>query len=201
MRTPGRGRAAAAVDRRRASGCAGCCRSCSTRTSSSRRTASARCRGTTASIRTCFDVERHEHRVDYEPAESTHRPLRRQLELARADLVPGQLPADRVAAEVPPLLRRRLQGRVPDRLRQHDDALARSPPSSRAGLSRIFLRDANGRRPVLRRRRAVPDATRTGATCCCSTSTSTATTARGVGASHQTGWTGLVAKLLQQSGD
>jgi copper oxidase (laccase) domain-containing protein len=24
---------------------------------------------------------------------------------------------------------------------------------------------------------------------------------RGVGASHQTGWTGLVAKLLQQSGE
>ena len=33
---------------------------------------------------------------------------------------------------------------------------------------------------------------------CCSTSTSTATTARGVGASHQTGWTALVAKLMQQ---
>ena len=45
-----------------------------------------------------------------------HRALRRQLELARADLVPGQLPADRIAAEVPPLLRRRLQGGVPDRL-------------------------------------------------------------------------------------
>jgi copper oxidase (laccase) domain-containing protein len=26
-------------------------------------------------------------------------------------------------------------------------------------------------------------------------------TGRGVGASHQTGWTGLVAKLLQQSGE
>ena len=44
------------------------------------------------------------------------RPLRRQLELARADLVPDQLPADRGAAEVPPLLRRRFPGRVPDRL-------------------------------------------------------------------------------------
>ena len=41
-----------------------------------------------------------------------HRPVRRQLQLARADLVPGQLPADRVAAEVPPLPRRRLHGRV-----------------------------------------------------------------------------------------
>jgi hypothetical protein len=26
-------------------------------------------------------------------------------------------------------------------------------------------------------------------------------TGAGIGASHQTGWTGLVAKLLQQSGD
>jgi hypothetical protein len=67
-------------------------------------------------------------------------------------------------------------------------------------LSSIFLRDASGRRPVLgevekfqhdpRWRDLVPfheyfhgD------------------TGRGVGASHQTGWTGLVAKLLQQSGD
>jgi Glycosyl hydrolase family 63 C-terminal domain len=67
-------------------------------------------------------------------------------------------------------------------------------------LSSIFLRDASGRRPVLggeerfqsdpRWHDLVPfheyfhgD------------------TGRGVGASHQTGWTGLVAKLLQQSGD
>ena len=35
------------------------------------------------------------------------RAVRRQLELARADLVSGQLPAHRVAAEVPPLPRRR----------------------------------------------------------------------------------------------
>ena len=46
------------------------------------------------------------------------RSVRRQLQLARADLVSGQLPADRVAAEVPSLLRRRLQDRVPDRIRQ-----------------------------------------------------------------------------------
>ena len=67
-------------------------------------------------------------------------------------------------------------------------------------LSSVFLRDPAGRRPVFgnvarfqqdpRWRDLVPfheyfhgD------------------TGRGVGASHQTGWTGLVAKLLQQSGD
>jgi hypothetical protein len=67
-------------------------------------------------------------------------------------------------------------------------------------LSRIFLRDANGRRPVFggtekfqtdpNWRNLVPfheyfhgD------------------NGAGIGASHQTGWTGLVAKLLQQSGE
>jgi hypothetical protein len=67
-------------------------------------------------------------------------------------------------------------------------------------LTRIFLRDAAGRRPVhgdVERFRSDPhwrdlvlfhehfhgD------------------TGRGLGASHQTGWTGLVAKLLQQSGE
>src|SRR6185503_3234142 len=48
------------------------------------------------------------------------RALRGQLELARPRLVPGQLPADRVAAEVPLLLPRHLQDRVPDGL--GDDA-------------------------------------------------------------------------------
>jgi len=67
-------------------------------------------------------------------------------------------------------------------------------------LSRIFLQDANGRRPVFggaekfhtdpNWRDLVPfheyfhgD------------------NGAGIGASHQTGWTGLVAKLLQQSGE
>ena len=66
-------------------------------------------------------------------------------------------------------------------------------------LTRIFLRDGNGRRPVFGDNELfqrdphwndlVPfheyfhgD------------------NGRGIGASHQTGWTGLVAKLLQQSG-
>ena len=67
-------------------------------------------------------------------------------------------------------------------------------------LSRIFLRDDDGRRPVfgdvdalpagsaLARLRALPRVL-------------PRRHRRGVGASHQTGWTGLVAKLLQQSGE
>jgi hypothetical protein len=44
-------------------------------------------------------VERHEHRVDYEPAESTAA-VRRQLQLARPDLVPGQRALVRGAAQL-----------------------------------------------------------------------------------------------------
>ena len=62
-------------------------------------------------------VDGRDYRVDYEPAESTIEPLRRQLELARAGVVSRQLPPGRGAAEVPPLLRRQPQGRVPIGLR------------------------------------------------------------------------------------
>ena len=54
---------------RRASAWSACCATCSTRTSSSRRTASARSRGCTASTRTCSPSTARIHRVDYEPGE------------------------------------------------------------------------------------------------------------------------------------
>src|SRR5439155_1552950 len=49
-----------------------------------------------------------------------HRPVRRQLQLARADLVPRQLSDHRVAAKIPSLPRRRLYGGMPDRVRPDD---------------------------------------------------------------------------------
>ena len=124
------------------------------------------------------------------------RPVRRQLQLARADLVPGQLSADRVAAEVPSLLRRRLQGRMPDRLRQlhhHRAGRRGAEPSPAAGSSCATSRAGGRCSATIRSCRT----TRTSAITCCSTSTSTATPGAGSGASHQTGWTGVVAKLLQ----
>ena len=154
-----------------------CSATCSTRASSCRPTASARCRATTGTTPTCCAVDGVEHRVDYEPAESTHRALRRQLELARAGLVPGQLPADRVAAEVPPLLRRRPQGRVPDRLRPAAEPRGRSPPSCRAGSPALFLRGPDGRRPVYGGDRDLPARPALARPHPRSTSTSTATTA------------------------
>ncbi len=55
--------------------------------------------------------------VDYEPGESTSGRIRRELELARPDLVSGELSNDRVLAEVSSLLRRRVQNRMSDRVR------------------------------------------------------------------------------------
>ena len=63
-----------------------------------------------------LDVNGSAHRVGYEPGGIDDRALRRQFELARAGVVPGELPADRSAAEVPSLRRGRLPHRVPDEL-------------------------------------------------------------------------------------
>ena len=79
-----------------------------------------------------FDVRRHRLRRPLRAGRVAQRPVRRQLELARPGLVPDELPADRGAAEVPPLLRRRLHGGVPDRLGPVSHARRRSPTSSRS---------------------------------------------------------------------
>src|SRR6266545_245046 len=67
-----------------------------------------------------------------------HRYLRRQLQLARADLVPGQLPAHRGAAAVQPVLRRPPAGGVPDRLGQ--EALARGDRRRPVPVPRVLPR-------------------------------------------------------------
>ena len=152
----------------------------------------------TASTPTCW-TWRAAARVDYEPAESRTGALRRQLQLARAGLVPDQLPAHRGAPEVRPLLRRRLHGRACRPVGDQLASIGEVADDLGRRLESLFLRDADGRRPVAARTTAIETEGRTGATsCCCSTNTSTATPARGLGASHQTGWTALVAKLLEQ---
>ena len=122
-----------------------------------------------------------------------------ELELARAGMVPGELPAHRIAAKVPTLLWGRSAGRISHWFGKNDDLAAVAGELSRR-LSRIFLRDAAGRRPVFggaEKFQTDPhfrdnllfyeyfhgD------------------NAAGIGANHQTGWTALVAKLLQQSGE
>ena len=105
-----------------------------------------------------------------------HRHVRRQLELARPDLDAGQRADHPRAAAVLPLLRRRLQGRVPDRLGPADEPV-RGERGDRRAVSRASscaTRTAAGRSSAAPRSSRP---TRTGATTSCSTSTSTATTA------------------------
>ena len=102
--------------------------------------------------------------------------VRRQLELARADLDAGQLPRDPPVRHLPAVLRRRLQGRVPDRLGR-----AAHVRRDRAGSRRPDHRDLAARAPTAAARSTEAPSgcrpTRPGRTTCCSTSTSTATTA------------------------
>jgi len=86
-----------------------------------------------------------------------------------------------------------------DRFGPDDEPLEVAAEISRR-LARIFLRDADGRRPVFGNlenfqtnphwRDAIPFH-----------EYFNGDTGTGIGASHQTGWTALVAKLLQQSGE
>ena len=109
-----------------------------------------------------FRVGSEDYRVSYLPAESDTRNVRRQLQLARPDLDARQRADHPRAAPVLRLLRRRLQGGMPDRLRPPDDALPsrrgdRAPPGHAlpAGFQRPAARlrryhDVSGR-PALAR--------------------------------------------------
>ena len=85
-------------------------------TSSSPTTASARSRATTPTHPLEVAVDGVTATLDYEPGESTSGLFGGNSNWRGPGLVPDQLPADRGAARLPPLPRRRLPGRVPDRL-------------------------------------------------------------------------------------
>ena len=133
--------------------------------------------------------------VDYEPAESHHGDVRRQLQLARPDLDAGQLPADRRAPRVRRAISATTLSRVPDRVRRQPDRSARSPTTCPSGWSTLFLRGADGRRPIYggtelfqthpdwRDRLIFPEYFH-------------GDNGAALGASHQTGWTALVADLI-----
>ncbi len=115
-----------------ASGTAGCCsassassrvlrllhRGSSTRRSSCRRTGCAPCRAGTPSIRSSSTSTGTIDAIDYEPGRVDDRHVRRQLELARADLDAGQLPRRRGARAATRASSATTHGRVPDRLGQ-----------------------------------------------------------------------------------
>ena len=126
-----------------------------------------------------------------------HGDVRRQLELARADLVPAELPAVQLAAHVPRVLRRRLHRGVPDRVRPAARTSSEVAADLRGRLVSIFLRGEDGRRPChgwVDKLQHDPNWRDNvyfneyfhgdnGA---------------GLGASHQTGWTGLIADVIRR---
>ena len=114
--------------------------------------------------------------VDYEPAESAHRSVRRQLELAGPGLVPGELPPDPGADPLRPLPRRRLRGRASRPARATRRTLAQVADDLGDRLIDLFRADADGQpaRPSGATPASRPTA---GATSSCSSSTSTATPA------------------------
>ena len=133
--------------------------------------------------------------VDYEPAESTTGHVRRQLQLARPGVDAGQLPRAAQPAAQRPGARRDAVDRVPHRQRARRRAGRRAPRTCAAGSSRCSCAAPTAAGPATARSTSCRT-TRAGATTSPSTSTSTATTAPGSGATHQTGWTGLVADLI-----
>ena len=142
-----------------------------------------------------FDVNGTDLSVRYQPAESDTGLFGGNSNWRGPIWFPVNYPHHRVAAEVPSLLRRRLPGRMPDRLRAAARRSTRSADELAARLTRLFLKDEHGVRPVFGQYPQLQSDPHfrdyvlfyeyfhgdTG---------------RGVGASHQTGWTGLVAKLL-----
>ena len=84
----------------------------------------------------------------YLPGRVRHRHVRRQLELARAGLVPDEPRHPARAAAAAPLLRRPAQGRVPDRLGPRAEPARGRRARSAARLATTFTEDEHGRRPV-----------------------------------------------------
>ena len=136
--------------------------------------------------------------VGYEPAEAVAQAQGGQLELARADLVPDRLPADRVAPQAGHGVRRRASRCRPRGSDRPADPVPRDGPiDRRAADPDLHPRPATGRRAVFGDAPKFQDDPHwrdlilfyeyfhgdNGA---------------GLGASHQTGWTALVASLIDE---
>ena len=142
-----------------------------------------------------FHVGEQEYRVGYLPAESDSGMFGGNSNWRGPIWMPVNALIIRALLQYYALLRRRLHGRMPDRLGPADEPVSRWPRRSRAGSPSIFLRDDDGRRPVYGGTTKFQDDPHwrdlllfyeyfhgdNGA---------------GLGASHQTGWTGVIARLM-----
>ena len=129
-----------------------------------------------------------------------HQPVRRKFQLARAGLVSGELPHDRIAAALQSLFWGPDAGGVPHRFGREEESGGGGVPCCRAGYricscatgmagGRYSVAPRNSRRDPYFRDHILFYEYFHG------------DNGAGIGASHQTGWTALVAKLLQQSGE
>ena len=179
------------------SGCGGCWRGCSTPRSSCPRTASARCRGATASAGHAgpggpAPHRRATSRRSRPPGCSAATPTGAARCGSRSTTCSWRRCAryDRYYGDGP-------QGRDPDRIRSHPSDLRAVADDLADGLIALFLRGPDGRRPVdgeptqSRRRPAVARSPHV-------PEYFHGDTGDGLGASHQTGWTALVATLIEQ---
>ena len=121
-RTPGRRRPPPAVAARRGQAAAGAGAHARRERVPGPATASARCRATTSTIRTCSSCGGERPSVGLPAGRVGQRDVRRQLELARPGLAPGQRPARPRAGQLYAYYGG-LQGRVPDRLGPAHDPL------------------------------------------------------------------------------
>ena len=95
-----------------------------------------------------FDWGGQEYGVRYLPAESDTGMFGGNSNWRGPVWFPMNLVILRGLAPAAPLLRRPAEGRVPDRLGARDEPAARSRPRSAARLATTFTEDENGRRPV-----------------------------------------------------
>ena len=173
---------------------AACWRRCSTRTSSSASSASARCRASTRSTRTSCTSGGQEYRVGYLPAESDtgmfggnsnwRGPIWMPVNalIIRALLQYYSYYGDDFTVECPTGSGRQMN------LYQVAEEIGRR-------LANIFLRDKDGRRPVYGGTEKFQDDPHW-RDCVLFYEYFHGDNGAGLGASHQTGWTGVVARLM-----